>query len=587
MTLPWLAAGGLGAGGSERFTLLPRKLKGRSVPRDGLREDAHALAAPEPREDDAVALLREEGRRKALLAALARSFEGVEADGGDPADGPPQAPLDSLEIRAHLFLEGRKRFLAFEQFRDGSFERLPAPAAHETADLEEEGERRKERRRGESGGGERDEDGIEGEREVHGSGIMARRFGFCKTGGTRRMRCMARLFSFGARRRIYLDHAAATPIDPAVARVLERVSREFPGNPLAAHAEGRAARDELDRARARAARTLGVGADEVIFTATATEANNLALLGVIGALAESGKKPHAVLSAIEHSSLLAPARELLRRGFAVTFVPPDSRGIVPAGALLRALRPETAFVSLMLVNNELGTIQPVAAVGRKLALRRRMPFDPPFLHTDASQGPLTLDCSPARLFVDLMTLDGQKIRGPKGVGLLFRRRGVPLRPLLFGGGQEGGARPGTESVALAAALAEALAEAAARRKERRARFARLKESFLAALRKRVPEAIVVGDSAASVPHIVNVSVPGRGGEFLAVALDEEGVAVSTKSACLAPERLSPVVRLVAGEEAARGALRFSFGDETTEGDLAEAVAALARILSKFDKQKEA
>lgn len=392
------------------------------------------------------------------------------------------------------------------------------------------------------------------------------------------------------RGRTYLDYAAATPVDPSVASLIGSVARAYPGNPGAVHAEGRSARAVLDAARADVARCVNAASDEIIFTSGGTEANNLGVLGYVRALHERGRaygSMHVLVSAIEHSSIRALTAELARLGISVGDIPVTEEGLVEPEAVRELLTERTVLVSVMLVSNEVGTIQPVRAVVRAVrAYTAAHPGSGIAVHTDASQAPLFLPIDVRSLGVDLMTLDSQKVYGPRGAGCLFRRRGTPLSPIFFGGGQESGLRPGTENVALAAGFARALTLAETGRAELVRRAGALQHIFLTSLAERVPSAIVNGSTTERVPGNVNISIPGFDGEFLSVCLDEEGVAVTSKSVCLGhgTEGSSVVYALGVGEARARGTLRFSFGRETRPRDIRRAVDALARILAKFDKR---
>ncbi len=391
------------------------------------------------------------------------------------------------------------------------------------------------------------------------------------------------------RRRVYLDYAASTPVDSSVVALVARVACAYPGNPGASHAEGRAARAVLDAARRDVALSMRAAVDEITFTSGGTEANNIAILGYVRALHARGTAYSSMcvlLSAIEHSSVRALAWELALLGVAVADIPVTEEGLVEPEAVRALLTPETVLVSVMLVNNEIGTIQPVRAISRAVrAFAALHPGARIAVHTDASQAPLHLALDVRSLGIDLLTLDGQKVYGPRGVGCLFHRRGLALAPVTFGGGQEAGLRPGTENVALAAGFARALALADAARDAFVRRARTLREAFLERLRERLPQAVVNGSLTARIHANVNVSVPGHDGEFLTVCLDREGIAVTAKSACLGHgTEGSLVVRaLGVGEDRARGALRFSFGRETRPRDIHRTVDALARVVAQFDK----
>ena len=298
------------------------------------------------------------------------------------------------------------------------------------------------------------------------------------------------------RRRIYLDYAATTPLDSRVEKAMRPFLRVKFGNPSSIHTEGVAAKKAMDGARTSVARCLEAHADEIVFTSGGTEANNLALYGVLNHLANTdGRryllkkqgKPHIVTTNIEHASVLEPLRELERQGrVSVTYVPVESNGIVKPEKIIAAIRPNTALVSVMYANNEIGTIQPIRKIGQLLAPLRNSKFiihnSPsekryPVFHSDACQAPLYLRCLVNALRVDLLTLDAHKMYGPKGVGILYARRGTPLSSLLLGGGQEKGLRSTTENVSGVVGLAKALELAIAERERESRRLEKLRDYF--------------------------------------------------------------------------------------------------------------
>ncbi|MEK7068422.1 MAG: aminotransferase class V-fold PLP-dependent enzyme, partial [Patescibacteria group bacterium] len=275
--------------------------------------------------------------------------------------------------------------------------------------------------------------------------------------------------------RIYADAAAATPLSNNAKREIMRLLPLY-GNAGALHHEGVEAKKELERARAAVAKSVGAHADEIIFTASGTEANNLAIQGVLRPLLRERGELHAITSAVEHQSVLEPLRALEEDGLYTTVVPVDSAGLVDTKMLAESINEQTAFVSIQLVNSEIGTIEPVREIAKAIRQIKRsgisrsegktrpsgperpsgrdVALPPPiYFHTDASQAPLWLDIKVEKLGVDLMTLDAQKVLGPKGVGCLYIKRGVPIEPLLWGGKQEQGLRGGTENVPLAGAFA--------------------------------------------------------------------------------------------------------------------------------------
>lgn len=377
-------------------------------------------------------------------------------------------------------------------------------------------------------------------------------------------------------RRVYLDNSATTRVRPEVVAAMERVLREEFGNPSSLHAMGLEAERRVEEAREAVAEALGVDPAEILFTSGGTEANNLALRGAARAHAREGR--HIVTTAVEHSSVLETARDLAREGFELTVVPVDGHGRVRTEDVVAALRPDTVLVSVMLVNNEVGTVQPVAEIGRAIA-RRRGRGRVPLLHVDAVQAFGKLPVQPRQLGADLVTLSGHKIHGPKGAGALYVRRGVRLQPLLTGGDQQGGLRPGTENVPGIVGFGVAARLAAREREDTLARLRALRSRLLAGLGAAVPGALVNSPEDAA-PHILNVSFPGVRGEVLVHALAERGVYVSTGSACHSRRPVISHVLAAMGlaRERAEGAIRISLSRDTTGADVDALIEALREIV---------
>jgi cysteine desulfurase len=381
---------------------------------------------------------------------------------------------------------------------------------------------------------------------------------------------------------IYLDHAATTPCDPEVVAAMLPYFGERFGNPSSVYGLGQEARAAIDRARATVAGVLGCQPAELIFTGGATESDNLALAGVAWArrLADpDGPPPHLVTTAIEHSAVLETARWLERLGFAVTVVRCDGEGIVHPESVAAALRPETCLISVMYANNEVGAIQPIAEIGA-LARARGIPF-----HTDAVQAAGTLSLDVDALNVDLLTLAAHKFYGPKGVGLLYVRRGTQLTFQQRGGGQESGRRGGTENVPLVVGLATALAKAEALRSEYAAHCAALRDRLAAGVRDAVPGTEVNGpfDPARRLPNNANLAFPGVQGETILLSLDMEGIAASAGSACTAGKSEPSHVLEAMGlpPERTRASVRFTVGRANTPEQIDDAVDAIAATVARI------
>jgi cysteine desulfurase len=370
--------------------------------------------------------------------------------------------------------------------------------------------------------------------------------------------------------RIYLDHNATTPLDPAVrAEMLEAL--DCLGNPSSLHTPGQEARRLLDRARRRVARLIGASPQEILFTSSGTEADNLAILGVAGA----GGPRHAVSTAIEHQAVLQPLRHLESQGWAVDRIPADREGRVDADRLASAIRPDTALVSVMLANNDTGVIQPLAAMAERTRERGVI------LHTDAVQAAGKVPIDVRDLGVDLLSFSSHKLCGPKGAGALWVRPGIRLAPVLFGGHQERGLRPGTENLPAIVGFGRAAELASARLEAEAARLAAWREAFEAAILARVPGSVVHGRGAPRLSNTSLVGLSGIDGEMLAIHLDLLGVAVSTGAACLSADREPSPVLLAMGctPEEARSAVRFSAGPSTTDAERVEAVERVVRAVA--------
>lgn len=381
---------------------------------------------------------------------------------------------------------------------------------------------------------------------------------------------------------IYLDHAATTPVDPAVVQaMLPYFSGTF-GNPSSIYRVGQDARAALDRARQAIAQVLNCRPSEIVFTSGATESDNLALKGVAWAarLARpDGPPPHVVTTAIEHHAVLHAADALEEQGFSVTRVPCDADGIVDAAAIRDSIRPETCLISVMYANNEVGSVQPVAEIAA-IARERGIPF-----HTDAVQAAGTLPLDVQALGVDLLALSAHKFYGPKGVGILFVRKGTPLRFQQDGGGQESGRRGGTENVPLIVGMAEALTRAEAARDAYNAHTRALRDALWEGMRAQIPDLRLNGPAfdGPRLPNNLNVSIRGVQGETALLALDMDGVEGSAGSACTTGNSEPSHVLLAMGlsEQEARASLRLTTGRGNALEEIEEAVDVLAGVVERI------
>ncbi|MDX9995979.1 MAG: cysteine desulfurase family protein [Rhodocyclaceae bacterium] len=365
---------------------------------------------------------------------------------------------------------------------------------------------------------------------------------------------------------IYLDYNATTPVAPQVAAAMQPFLHAEFGNPSSAHARGERAHAAVARARADVAALIGTVSEAIVFTGSATEANNLALLGVARALPH---KRHLVVSAVEHPAVMQPALHLRELGWDVSIVPVDATGRVDPTTVAAALREDTALVSVMHANNEVGTLQPVAEIAGLARANGSL------MHADAAQSAGKLPVDVGTLGVDLLTLAFHKLYGPKGIGALYVRQGTPLKPILFGAGQEHGLRPGTENVALIVGAGETARLA----RDGLPRIARhlqaMRERLWQRLAEGVPGLLLNGHPEHRLPNTLHVSFPGVSGRDL-LAAAEETVAASVGSACHSHgDAVSGVLAAMACDAArARGAVRLSVGRETTAEDIDRAAAAL-------------
>ncbi len=386
-----------------------------------------------------------------------------------------------------------------------------------------------------------------------------------------------------ASRRVYLDHAATTPLDPRVLADMQPYLETIHGNPSSFHSMGKQAKDAMDAARGRMAKTLHVRPDEILFTSSGTESDNLAVLGYARANADKGM--HLITTEMEHHAVLEAMLHLEKKeGFQVTYLKPDAFGRITADQVLAALRPDTLLVSIMMANNEIGTVEPIAAIGnaiQKFRQEKKQPFL--MFHTDACQAAGALDLDVEKAHVDMLTLNGSKIYGPKGIGLLYVRRGLKLRPLMFGGAQERSLRPGTEYVAGIIGLATALELAQAKREQECARLMPLRDALIRGILDHIPKTRLNGHAKDRLPNNVNVSFMDLEGEALLLYLDAAGVYASTGSACTSASLDPSHVILALGMpyEVAHGSLRFTLGHETTQTDIDYVLEVLPPLVEKL------
>ena len=395
------------------------------------------------------------------------------------------------------------------------------------------------------------------------------------------------------KRLIYMDHAAATPVDSVVLQTMMPYLNEKFANPGALHSQGREVKIDVDSARKQISDIFNTQPRNIIFTASGTESDNLAILGVSRASSKyqvtSNKKfsNHVVTTKIEHHAVLRACKKLEKEGFEITYLKTDKHGLITPKQIIDALKNKTLLISVMYANNEIGTIEPIADIGKAILKwkkeNKRKPDQPPFFHTDACQAAGYLDLNVNKLHVDLLTINGSKIYGPKGVGVLYKSDHVKLEPMLFGGGQEFRFRAGTENVQGIVGTAKALEIADKTKEKEIKRLTKLRDYFIKEATKQIPNTTPNGHPELRLPNNVNLTFLGVEGEALLLYLDEYGISASTGSACTS-ESLDPshvILALGRPYEYAHGSIRFSLGRCTKKGDIDYVLEILPRLVEKL------
>jgi len=380
---------------------------------------------------------------------------------------------------------------------------------------------------------------------------------------------------------IYLDNAATTPLDPRVLEVMLPYLGEKYGNPSSFHSKGKVATDAIREARESIAAILRVRADEILFTSGGTESDNLAILGYARMNKQFGT--HIITTSFEHHAVLEAVMRLEKKeGFRVTYLAPDREGMIDPKQVADALCEDTILVSIMYANNEIGTIQPIAEIGNSIQKFRAEKNLPHLVfHTDACQATAYLDMNIEKLHVDMLTLNGPKIYGPKGTGLLYVKRGIKLEPLMFGGAQEKGIRPGTEDVAGIIGLAKALELVQKERATESARLIVLRDQLIDGILGSIKRTRLNGSRENRLPNNVNISFIDIEGEALLLYLDASGIYASTGSACTSASLDPSHVILALGfpYEVAHGSMRFSLGHETSKEDIEYVLKTLPPLVA--------
>ncbi|MFH1583013.1 MAG: cysteine desulfurase family protein [Candidatus Falkowbacteria bacterium] len=389
---------------------------------------------------------------------------------------------------------------------------------------------------------------------------------------------------------IYFDHSATTPVDKAVLKAMLPYFSQIYGNPSSLHNFGQKASAAVTQAREKTAEFLNCQPSEIIFTSGATEADNLAIFGAVGAISKTNQdqKLHVITSAIEHPAVLEPFRQLEVRGLEVTYLPVEKNGIINLEIFEKAIRDNTVFVSVMYVNSEVGSIQPIREMGKiieKINCLRSKENNRHkiYFHTDAVQALNFLNCDVKYLHVDLLSLSGHKIYGPKGVGALFVKRGTPTQGVQLGGHHEKNLRSGTLNVPGIVGLGEAVKICAKNREKNNKKILKLRDKFITEVKSLIPRVIINTDIKNSTPSHANISFIGAEGESILIALDLEGLAVSTGSACASASlKASPVLKAMGIEdEIAHSTIRFTFGKNNTLAEIEAALKILPPLIQRL------
>ncbi len=376
------------------------------------------------------------------------------------------------------------------------------------------------------------------------------------------------------KKKIYLDYGATTPCDKEVVEKMTPFLTEKFGNPSSLHSFGQEALIAVDEAREKVARFLKSMESEILFTGSATEANNIAILGVI-----KEKKGHIITTAIEHKAVLETVKQ---SGAENTIISPDKNGVISVDDVLKEVREDTVLISVMYANNEVGTVQPIKEIGEAVKKLNKDRKNKIIFHTDAVQAANYLSCDVNKLNVDLLTLSGHKIYGPKGVGVLYIKESVHLSPLIFGGDQEKGLRPGTENIFAVVGFGEAVDLISKNDIEK---TKKMRDKIINFVLENISNSQLNGDVEKRLPNNANISFKGTEGESLMIGLDSEGVAVSTGSAC-ASKSLQPSHVLLAmglSHEQAHGSLRITLGRFTTEEEVDYFLQKLPLVVEKIRK----
>jgi len=390
--------------------------------------------------------------------------------------------------------------------------------------------------------------------------------------------------SIFSKRKIYLDHASTTPLNKKVLSFMNQYfSKDF-FNPSSVYNEGRHVSKILEESRTSVARYIACKSDDIIFTGSGTESDNMAILGVYEAYRKK-IVPHFISSTIEHPAVIETLKEVERRGGEVTYIVPEEDGIVSIKKIAKEIKDTTVLISIIHANNEIGTIQPIKDISRKVNIwkkeNNRGVHEYPFIHTDASQSPNYIKCNRESLGADLITLDSSKIYGPKGVGVLYKHSKVLMNPIMFGGGQENGHRPGTENISGIVGFAKALEITEEMREKETKRLYKLQKYFIEELIKALPGSTINGSLKNRLVNNINICIPGIDSEFITIALSQKGIQCAFMTACrnLGDDSASYVIGQI-NPECSKSSIRFSMGRDTKRGDLKKVIKELRNIINK-------
>ncbi len=381
-------------------------------------------------------------------------------------------------------------------------------------------------------------------------------------------------------KRIYLDYAATTPLDSGVLKSMLPYLNPKYGNPSSLHSNGRLAKSAIEDARLKISRIINSLPEEIIFTGSGTESDNLAIVGVARAHKDRGN--HIIISSIEHKAVLESAKSLQNEGFVVSILDVDNDGVIDIKECMSLITRNTILVSVMYANNEIGTVEPIKELAEEISKYRGI-NTLPILHTDACQATPYLPIDVKELKVDLMTINSSKIYGPKGVGILYKKRNIEIEPLIMGGDQEMGIRAGTENISLIVGMSEALRRVENNKQIESERLTKLRNYFISRLFENIPDVILNGHSINRLPNNIHISIPYVEGESMLLMLDHYGVSVSTGSACSSLNLKPSHVLLALGQdqELIHGSIRFSLGKHTSKEEIDYVMSIFPNIVKRL------